>query len=151
MFIADARESDATQFLLHSAIMSRVYHFEFRPCALSVLHFVRFDLDAELIEADEKKTNVTHFSASVGLLKPIRNPTYEKLLEALSALSTHADEFFEEHTSAFVMTAYRFCAKLSDFGPCSVFDIKSIAFWKSVWCVSPRHRSRCRDWRDDTT
>ncbi|KAE8968754.1 hypothetical protein PR002_g27647 [Phytophthora rubi] len=47
----------------YAAVLSRLYEFLFGPCSLSILHFVRFDFQAQLFESEKKKRSPHHSSS----------------------------------------------------------------------------------------
>ncbi|KAG1699887.1 hypothetical protein DVH05_012326 [Phytophthora capsici] len=66
-FMDHVRTSDATLFMPHPAIVSRLVDFDFDSCSLSVLHFLRWDINAQIDRKKTKNVNLRNFSPKVEL------------------------------------------------------------------------------------
>ncbi|KAE8906927.1 hypothetical protein PF002_g31607 [Phytophthora fragariae] len=130
-FVDHARNSRATKFLPHPAVLSHLYEFLFGLCSLSILHFVRFDFQAQLFESEKKKVNLQNFSPTLNLPEPLHSPEFTDLVEALSVLDAFANEFFEDVTRKFVSEGKGFCDELTGLAPWSSLEVKGLAFWFS--------------------
>ncbi|ETL87860.1 hypothetical protein L917_13025, partial [Phytophthora nicotianae] len=97
----------------HPAIVSRLFDFDFDSCSLSVLHFLRWDIDAQINTEKTKTVNLRNFSPKVELADIPEHPEYWDLLEVISVLHTFAQEFFDVHTQALVAAAKKFGDRLS--------------------------------------
>ncbi|KAG1692993.1 hypothetical protein DVH05_024029 [Phytophthora capsici] len=128
-FFDHARNSRATKFLPHPAVVSRLYDFHFGPCSLLILHFVRFSFQAQLGESDKKTVNLQNFSPTLNLPEPRQNPQFSDLVDALSVLDSYSSEFCEDITRKFVAEAKHFCEELKDLAPWSILEVKGLAFW----------------------
>ncbi|KAE9156363.1 hypothetical protein PF005_g33241, partial [Phytophthora fragariae] len=121
----------ATKFIPLPAILSRLYDFLFGVCGLSVLHFRRFDLSAQLDYANTSQLNARNFSAGVDLPPLPREPSHGDLKAALGVLGTYSEEFFDPNTRCLVSAAKDFAEELSDYEPWSSSEVKTLAFWFS--------------------
>ncbi|KAE9279588.1 hypothetical protein PR003_g28195, partial [Phytophthora rubi] len=130
-FVDYARASLATKFIPLPAILSRLYDFLFGVCGLSVLHFRRFDLSAQLDYANTSQLNARNFSAGVDLPPLPREPSHGDLKAALGVLGTYSEEFFDPNTRRLVSAAKDFAEELSDYEPWSSSEVKTLAFWFS--------------------
>ncbi|KAJ8558942.1 hypothetical protein ON010_g8509 [Phytophthora cinnamomi] len=117
--------------MAHSAITTRLFDIEFGVCDLSVLHFPRFDLDAQLDRKKSKAINMRNFPSKAELPELPERPAYHNLVEALSVLYAFAKEFFNEETKDIFAAAKDFGERLEDFAPWSSYEINILAFWFS--------------------
>lgn len=137
-FMDHARNSSSTKFLPHPAVMSRLYDFQFGTCGISVLHFARFDLNAQLHLATSKHVNLRNYSPKLDLPAVNEQPTHHDLTEALAVLGAYAEELFDGPTRRFISTAREFGDELRDYGPWGTTDITGLAFWFSKVFASYR-------------
>ncbi|OWY94597.1 hypothetical protein PHMEG_00035623, partial [Phytophthora megakarya] len=131
IFMDHSRTSDATKFLAHPAITSRLYDFQFGVCELSILHFPRFDLHSQLNRTRAKTINMKNFSPKVELPDLPSHPTYGDLTECLAVLNSFAKAFLNIETCDLVAAAKEFVEQLDDFSPWSSSEVHILAFWFS--------------------
>ncbi|OWY96124.1 LOW QUALITY PROTEIN: hypothetical protein PHMEG_00033693, partial [Phytophthora megakarya] len=131
LFIVHARTSESTRFMPHPAILRRLYSFEFGPAQLSILHFVRFDLDAQFDMSEANNVNLSNFSEKVALPVTPKNPSRLQLVSAISALSVYGKEFLCSATQDLISAAHDFAESLVDYEPWAPIEIKVDAFWCS--------------------
>ncbi|POM58565.1 Hypothetical protein PHPALM_36771 [Phytophthora palmivora] len=99
-FMDHARNSTATKFMPHPAVLSRLYEFQFGTCV-----------------------NLQNFSPALNLPEPPRSPHFTDLVDAISVLDVYASEFFNDTTSQFI------CDDLRELAPWSEVEVKGLAFW----------------------
>ncbi|ETN10076.1 hypothetical protein PPTG_10809 [Phytophthora nicotianae INRA-310] len=121
-----------------TAVLSQLYDFDFGVCGLSILHFRRFNLNAQLDHAGLNAVNLINVSVKVSLPSPPVNPSHDSLCDSLSILKTYAEEFFDAPTRRLITTAKAFSEELNDYAPWSPEEVKAVAFWFSK--VSGEHR-----------
>ncbi|KAF4045307.1 hypothetical protein GN244_ATG02295 [Phytophthora infestans] len=131
LFVEHARTSESTRFLPHPAILRRLYSFEFGPGELSVLHLVRFDLDAQFNLSNTQGVNLGNFSDKISLPPTPKTPTRMQFVSAIATLNGYAGEFCEDTTRSLVDAVHRFAESLVDYDPWTPMEIKALAFWCS--------------------
>ncbi|OWZ21224.1 LOW QUALITY PROTEIN: hypothetical protein PHMEG_0004249 [Phytophthora megakarya] len=102
-YIEHARVSQATKFIEHPAVLSRLSHFLFGVCGFSVLHPRQFDLSPRLKYTSNIQRNVRNFSVKLPHLP--KNPSHGDVKAALGVLRSYCDEFFDSHTRQLVFSA----------------------------------------------
>uniref|UniRef100_H3GN24 Uncharacterized protein n=1 Tax=Phytophthora ramorum TaxID=164328 RepID=H3GN24_PHYRM len=131
VFVEYSRSSRSTKFIPHPAILSRLFDFSFGVCGLSVLHFRRFDLSAQLDYAGSTQLSARNFSVKVELPTVPAEASYADLTSALGILGVYCDEFLDSRTRRLVSAAKAFAEELGDFEPWSLVEVQTLAFWFS--------------------
>ncbi|KAL4158870.1 hypothetical protein PRNP1_004644 [Phytophthora ramorum] len=138
VFVEYSRSSRSTKFIPHPAILSRLFDFSFGVCGLSVLHFRRFDLSAQLDYAGSTQLSARNFSVKLELPTVPAEASYADLTSALGILGVYCDEFLDSRTRRLVSAAKAFAEELGDFEPWSLVEVQTLAFWFSNVCSAYR-------------